>query len=708
MAHQYHELRQTPLSPRSIFNKYGSFVLPILVFLLAVSPAMAVSINEFVAEHTGQDHYEYFEISGQLNTSYSNLTLVQLDGDTSRNPGEVISATACGTTDSNGLWWTGYQQYLFQPGSLTLLLVQGFSSSVGSDLDTNNDGTLDSTPWTSLVDDVAIDYEVAGDQIYSTTVLSSAMDSSSYTPGGASRIPNATDTDSVSDWRRNDWDLAGIPGFAGTLSSEEALNTPGAINTQEEPPISTGMVINEWVVDHVGNDTNEFIEVFGSPNSSAASSSLLIVDGDDGSAGHIDAVYGLGTFNAGGYQDTGYLDNILSGSLTILLVSNFSGSVGDDLDTNDDGTFDSTPWGSFFDSVSYTDNDAGDLAYSVSILSSGGASRVPNGVDTDQSSDWTGDDFDGEGLLDGVSGTALLHEALNTPSWPNRLSVTEFYSGVDTSSETAARTTIHDTIDGHIRYDYTGIGWDVWDMINAAEEYPVGANSIRDLYKNEVYTKISGGAGAYNREHSWPNTYGFGTNNDGNYPYTDANHLFACDTDYNNDRSSRPFATCDGSCSEDTTAVNNGQGGGSGVYPGNSNWFGGAISGGSGIWETWNGRRGDVARAAFYMDVRYEGGTHPITGYVEPDLILTDDPSLIITGHSYMGFLSTLLQWNAEDPVDDAERRRNEAVSVFQTNRNPFIDHPEWVECVFEGVCSLFTDGFENGDFSGWDVVIGN
>ena len=47
------------------------------------------------------------------------------------------------------------------------------------------------------------------------------------------------------------------------------------------------------------------------------------------------------------------------------------------------------------------------------------------------------------------------------------------------------------------------------------------------------------------------------------------------------------------------------------------------------------GRRGlvggDVARALFYMDVRYEGGTHGVTGVAEPDLRLTDDPSLIVT-----------------------------------------------------------------------------
>ena len=41
-------------------------------------------------------------------------------------------------------------------------------------------------------------------------------------------------------------------------------------------------------------------------------------------------------------------------------------------------------------------------------------------------------------------------------------------------------------------------------------------------------------------------------------------------------------------------------------------------------WETWGGRKGDVARAMFYMAIRYEGGSHGITGHSEPDLELTD------------------------------------------------------------------------------------
>ena len=50
-----------------------------------------------------------------------------------------------------------------------------------------------------------------------------AYDGLTFAPGGASRIPDGTDTDTAADWVRNDFDLAGIPGFAGTLVGGEAL-----------------------------------------------------------------------------------------------------------------------------------------------------------------------------------------------------------------------------------------------------------------------------------------------------------------------------------------------------------------------------------------------------------------------------------------------------------------------------------------------------
>jgi endonuclease I len=46
--------------------------------------------------------------------------------------------------------------------------------------------------------------------------------------------------------------------------------------------------------------------------------------------------------------------------------------------------------------------------------------------------------------------------------------------------------------------------------------------------------------------------------------------------------------------------------------------------------------------------------------------------------------MSTLKDWHEEDPVDDFERHRNEVIYTdYQSNRNPFIDHPEYVEQIW-------------------------
>ena len=65
-----------------------------------------------------------------------------------------------------------------------------------------------------------------------------------------------------------------------------------------------------------------------------------------------------------------------------------------------------------------------------------------------------------------------------------------------------------------------------------------------------------------------------------------------------------------------------------------------------------------------------------------------------------MGLLSVLLSWHAQDPVDDKEISRNENIFTYQGDRNPFVDHPEWVNCLFESECmqseEIFSAGFED------------
>jgi endonuclease I len=265
-----------------------------------------------------------------------------------------------------------------------------------------------------------------------------------------------------------------------------------------------------------------------------------------------------------------------------------------------------------------------------------------------------------------------------------------YYAGVDPSTPATMRTTVHNAIKDHIRYDYTAATTDTWNILEIADQDPGNPNNILDLYRNQSLLKVGGGNSFYNREHSWPNSYGFPNDVPSNYPYTDCHALFLCDSGYNTSRGNDPYRFCSSGCAEKPTVLTNGEGG-----PGISNWRSG--SGPSGAWETWIGRRGDVARAQLYLDVRYEGGINS-NSVAEPDLILTDTEALISasnTGNNesvaYMGMLSVLLQWTLQDPVDAKERARNDTVFGFQTNRNPFIDHPEYIECIFNGACSVGT-----------------
>ena len=268
---------------------------------------------------------------------------------------------------------------------------------------------------------------------------------------------------------------------------------------------------------------------------------------------------------------------------------------------------------------------------------------------------------------------------------------TGYYDRVNTSSASQLRCSLHATIKGHMAYPYSASTTDTWDILEIADEDPNNALRILDAYRNRSFAKGGERAGTgtgitYNREHTWPNSLGFGsTSGDKGLPYapyTDTHMLYLTDAQWNADRGNKPFADCalSAQCGERITEANNGAGGGTGVYPGNSNWVKGP-DGNGGSFQVWGKRRGDMARAVMYMAIRYEGGRDPNTQQSEPDLELTNDRSrIVITSASpaYMGLLSTLIAWHQADPPDAAERARNAVIQGFQGNRNPFIDHPEW------------------------------
>jgi hypothetical protein len=245
-------------------------------------------INELVVNHIGTDTHEFVEVLGDADTDYSAYTVLQLEGDGS-GAGVVDTAHVVGTTDAGGFWTTGFLANAFENGTLTLLLVETFTGAVTTDLDTDNDGVLDATPWTRIVDCVAISDGGAGDRTYCETVLAPGFDGDPFTPGGASRIPNGTDTDSAADWRRNDFDGEGLPGFGtGTTEYPEAFNTPGAANDAPPPPPPEvpALVINEIDYDQPSTDTAEFVEILnaGAEPASLDGVELVLVNGNGGGA----------------------------------------------------------------------------------------------------------------------------------------------------------------------------------------------------------------------------------------------------------------------------------------------------------------------------------------------------------------------------------------------------------------------------------------
>jgi endonuclease I len=354
----------------------------------------------------------------------------------------------------------------------------------------------------------------------------------------------------------------------------------------------------------------------------------------------------------------------------------------------------------------------------AAIVSGGPASFVLDPTPTFANSELCTLTINAANVLD-LDGTPNAMAANYVTSFTTQPSVGNYYATVNASNATLLRSTLHALIRGHTCYFYSGptTGLNVWTILEDADQAPGDSTKILDVYKNALYTKITDRAGtnpdatnSYNREHTWPNSYGFNdiltaTGNGGASfaycPYTDTHMLYASNVSYNSTRSNLIYDNCPG-CAELATQVNAGQGG-----AGFPNRFVAGTPTGGGKFEPWDKRKGDLARAVLYMDIRYEGGMHPVTGINEPNLIATDDLALVnvfpsgqFSSTGYMGKLATLIAWNLADPPSPEEVVRNGKIYGYQGNRNPFIDHPEWVNCLYLGQCGTvneiyFKDGFE-------------
>lgn len=224
----------------------------------------------------------------------------------------------------------------------------------------------------------------------------------------------------------------------------------------------------------------------------------------------------------------------------------------------------------------------------------------------------------------------------------------DYYKDAIGKKGLALKTALHEIIDGHTELDYG----EVWAALRETDEDPNNSNNVILFYSGDSRSKSrnGGNVGDWNREHTWAKSHGnFGTSKG---PGTDIHHLRPTDVQVNSSRGNLDF--------------DNG---------------GSPVKGCNGCFKTANSFeppdnvKGDVARILFYMATRYEKGD-------KVDLELNE--KLNNGSNPYHGRLSTLLKWHAQDPVDGFERNRNNVIQKWQGNRNPFIDHPEWVKLIWE------------------------
>lgn len=225
---------------------------------------------------------------------------------------------------------------------------------------------------------------------------------------------------------------------------------------------------------------------------------------------------------------------------------------------------------------------------------------------------------------------------------------------------------LHSIIKNHTRYPYSSSGTDVWDILMDADEDPNNSSNVILLYTNRSQDKSYNASvlpytgDRWNREHVWAKSHGFPSESD--TAYTDCHHLRAADESVNSLRNNKDFNNGGEVVPEAP-----------GCYNDNDNWS----------WEPRDAVKGDIARAIFYMAVRYDPGYHSDGSTYDLELVDYTDTDPNNDGNPLFGKLSTLLVWHTNDPVDDAERARHEVVYGYQHNRNPFIDHPEYVDAIW-------------------------
>jgi len=204
-----------------------------------------------------------------------------------------------------------------------------------------------------------------------------------------------------------------------------------------------------------------------------------------------------------------------------------------------------------------------------------------------------------------------------------------------------------------IRSPFTSISYDNFsNNIDDFASFPAdgGKRKVQCVYMGDsywyTYTPPFDYFSSMNREHTWCQSW---------FPmtgpqYSDQHHLFPTNPSANSSRGNNPL--------DKVVSVSR--------YWGDSKI--GTDSRGRVVFEPRDSHKGDAARALLYMSVKHNG--------VYGDWTFSALSTLLGTSFQDVGIL---LQWHQQDPPDKWEVERNNYIQSVQKNRNPFVDHPEWV-----------------------------
>lgn len=238
--------------------------------------------------------------------------------------------------------------------------------------------------------------------------------------------------------------------------------------------------------------------------------------------------------------------------------------------------------------------------------------------------------------------------------------VDSYYTGINPNSPAFIA-----DLEARIRTPYTRIDYGQFDETNvanfASRDTSGGQRVVTCAYSgyNYVYTAPFAWT-PFSREHTWCQSW-MPANGTSTPQYSDQHHLFPVhQNNANSRRSNHPLGN--------VSAV--------------SYQFGegklGTNALGQTVYEPRSIHKGDAARALLYMCVRYDGidglswNFDWLNNTKLPNLTIPEAPQ----------DLTTLIEWHIQDPPDKWEVERNNYIESIQKNRNPFIDHPEWVSLI--------------------------